>query len=204
MLETKPTRKSRVPDATVIDAIEKLTAAGFAGDWEDALESHLTLFRAQAVYRDAVAARMETLGLSVSRFNMLWRLFLEDGHRLTVTTLGSRLEVSAPNVMRMVRALEENGWVETKKSETDRRVTFVDLTSEGEQRFTELVPKALAIYEELWSGLTKKETAQLAQILSKLRQSLLSRYIGGDRLRPYRLEKKTRTSRAPQDGSKTG
>ena len=195
MLDAMPTRKSKVPDATIIDAIEKLTAAGFTGDWEDALESHLTLFRAQAVYRDAIAGRMEALGLSVSRFNMLWRLFLEDGHRLTVTTLGSRLEVSAPNVMRMVRALEEDGWVETKKSETDRRVTFVDLTDEGLQRFNELVPKALDIYEELWSGLTKKERAQLAQILSRLRQSLLTRYIGGERLRPYREEHRRRMPR---------
>lgn len=151
-----------------------------------ASEANMMLFRTYAAYFTALSSRYEDLGISHARFNMLrWLLYAED-NRLTMTELGARLEASIPNVVRMVQALEADGWVRRVPSESDRRVMFVELTPDGERRIRALLPPAAKLWEELQSGLTSEEQALLSHLLAKLRVSLLSRYIGRD-LVSYRI-----------------
>jgi hypothetical protein len=66
---------------------------------------------------------------------------------------------------------------------------FVQLTADGHERFRDLLPRALALWEEVQAGLSKEEQSLLSHLLAKLRVSLFSRYIGRD-LVAYRLAAK--------------
>jgi DNA-binding MarR family transcriptional regulator len=181
----------KLSDAVVLRSIESLRE-----DVPDldptAVEAHMMLFRTYAAYFTAVSSRYEELGLSHSRFNMLRWLHHAEGHRMTMTELGACLEASVPNVIRMVQALENDGWVRRVPSETDRRVMYVELKEDGHSRFRALLPDAVHIWEEMQAGLNHEEQAMLSHILSRLRMALLSRYIGRD-LVAYRIERRKKS-----------
>jgi DNA-binding MarR family transcriptional regulator len=189
----------KLSDSVVLGSIESLRKD--VPDLDDtAVEAHMTLFRAYAVYFDALSSRYEDLGLSHARFNMIRWLYHAAGNRLSMTELGAHLEASVPNVIRMVEGLQSDGWVTRVESETDRRVTYVQLTGDGLSRFRAMLPRALEIWEEVQSGLSSEEQAMLSHLLTKLRMSLLSRYMGTGDLVSFRLEKRksrreTRTRR---------
>jgi DNA-binding MarR family transcriptional regulator len=179
----------KLSDSVVLKSIEKLRTDVPELD-ETAAESHMTLFRAYGVYFDAVSSRYEDLGLSHARFNMIRWLYHAEGNRLSMTELGAHLEASVPNVIRMVEGLQNDAWVTRVESETDRRVTYVQLTPEGLARFRAILPRAMEIWQEVQSGLSSEEQAMLSHLLTKLRMTLLSRYMGTGDLLSFRLEKR--------------
>ena len=185
----------RLSDAVVLRTLERLRSEVPDLD-PTAIEAHMTLFRAYGVFQAAVSTRYEELGLSHSRFNMIRWLYHAEDSRLTMTELGARLEASVPNVIRMVQALENDGWVKRVEGTEDRRVRFVELTEEGRARFSLILPKALQIWEEVWSGMSHEEMEMLSHLLAKLRVSLLSRYLGSDDLLSYRIEARRRRKKA--------
>jgi MarR family 2-MHQ and catechol resistance regulon transcriptional repressor len=180
----------QISDAAVLNSIEALREDVPNLD-ETAVEAHMMLFRAYAAYFTTVSTMYEELGLSHARFNMLRWLYHAREHRLTMTELGASLEASVPNVIRMVQGLETDDWVRRVPSEQDRRVMYVELTTNGLERFKRLLPQAIDIWQKLQQGLSSDEQALLSHLLSKLRMSLLSRYIGRDLL-AYRIERRKR------------
>lgn len=180
----------KLGDTAVLDSIEALRqdVPGFDAT---AVEAHMMLFRAYAAYFTTVSSMYEELGLSHARFNMLRWLYQAEGQRLTMTELGAALEASVPNVIRMVQSLEAQDWVTRVPSEQDRRVMYVELTKDGQDRFRQLLPQALDVWQKLQQGLSSEEQALLSHLLAKLRMSLLSRYIGSDLL-AYRIEHRKR------------
>ena len=144
MQEFLITEGSKLSDVVVLKTIEHMRRDVPHLD-EAAVESHMSLFRAYNVYFDAMSKRYEDLGVSFARFNILRWLYQEDNHRLSMTDLGARIEASVPNILRLVHALEETKWVCRTQSESDRRVTYVELTENGFERFRALLPGAIAI-----------------------------------------------------------
>lgn len=183
-------------DAAVTDLIAKLLSE--LGEIPvAAVEAHNTLVRANAVYAAALSSRYESLDISVSRFNLLRHLYHAEEHRLTMSELGAYMNVSVPNVMRMVQALDGEGWLRCEKSVQDRRVTFVELTEDGYHRFAAFLPRVLEIWQELWADFSDDDIAVLSGLLSRLRANLLRRYIGQPGLIPYRLEQQRRAEQNP-------
>ena len=79
----------------------------------------------------------QALGLTAARFDLLYALTDEGHPRETVThqsELRRMLGVSRPAVSRMLRSLEELGFVRRKRSEADRRQFEVHLTILGRLR----------------------------------------------------------------------
>lgn len=166
---------------------------------ELATEAHLIFSRAHAVYLAVLSARYEELGLSVPRMNLLWWLHNAEEAPLTISELSAHLEASLPSVMRLVRVLEEDGWLNSWVSETDRRVTLVKLTEDGKSRFAGVLQRATGIWSDLWSGLDQEEKAILGQLLAKVRFSLLTRFIGHESLLPYKMQaQQTRRGYSPR------
>jgi DNA-binding MarR family transcriptional regulator len=172
-------KEGRISDSGALASISELSELIPDVD-PSALESHMMLFRTHAAYFTVLSSMYEEMGITHSRFNMLRWLLQADGHRLTMSELGARLEASVPNVTRMVVALEAEGWVRKYPSEADRRAVFAELTPEGMHLITALIPKANSVWKELQSGLTSDEQEILSHLLAKLRMSLFSRYLGKD------------------------
>ncbi len=188
----------RMTDRTVALAIEQYREEVPDAD-EAAIEAHMTLWRAHNVYAATLTQAYEELGLSIPRFNMLRWLYHSPGNRRSITELGAYLDASAPNVTRMVKALEETKWVRRVSSPGDRRVVLVELTDKGKEDFAALVPKAVDIWGDVWSGLSLSEKETLSHVLAKLRLSLLSRYIGPDGFFPHMLRRQRRGRRASDE-----
>jgi DNA-binding MarR family transcriptional regulator len=184
----------RIRDSVVVRTIERLKEDDPHLE-ETAIEANMMLFRTYAAYFTTISSLYEKMGLSHARFNMLRLLYQAPENRLTMTALGAALEASIPNVIRMVQGLEGDGWVTRVQSKSDRRVTFVELTDEGNRRFRSILPGAVRIWEELQQGLTTQEQAMLSHLLTKLRLTLLTRYIGDDLL-SYRIEERKRKRRS--------
>jgi MarR family 2-MHQ and catechol resistance regulon transcriptional repressor len=181
----------KLSDASILKTLERLQEDVPDLD-QAAVESHMMFFRAFNAFHASLADRYEELGISISRFRMLLWLYNSAPEKRTMSELGAAMEASVPNVVRMVQALETLGWVERIENPADRRVTFVRLSSDGLSRFRDLLPRALRIWEDVWSGLTYEEMDILNHILAKLRFSLLSRHVGWESLPQGATERRRR------------
>ena len=101
-------------------------------------------FGAKRVFQSAVAVTRPLLqsvapGMTAARFDMMFAI--AGGHyqassfhksvRLLQSQLRKMLGVSAPVVSRMLRSLEELGWVRREPPRGDRRQRLLELTDEG-------------------------------------------------------------------------
>jgi DNA-binding MarR family transcriptional regulator len=173
------------PDSVVATVIDRVRE-DFPSVSELAVESHLTFLRATAVYSETLDLLYDQLGLSRSRFNLLWILYRTEGRRLSIGGLADNIGITAPSVMKMVQTLEAENWVTTVKGTTDRRVTFVDLTPTGRARFADFLRQGIRLWEDIWSEVADNDQVQLVKTLATLRRSLLRRYLGGDGLAAFR------------------
>ncbi|MCC5950039.1 MAG: MarR family transcriptional regulator [Nitriliruptoraceae bacterium] len=72
-------------------------------------------------------------GLDPLEHQLLLQLFGFKGGPMRINELADRLDVPAAVASRLVKGLEERGYVQRKKSSSDRRVTDVFLLPDGEQ-----------------------------------------------------------------------
>lgn len=172
-------------DATVEATLRQIKDE-FPWATESGVASHMTLLRAEAVYAATIGELYQGFGLSAPRFNLLWLLYRTENSRLTISDLAAYLGVTIPSILRMVQTLDNEGWLRTVRANSDRRVTFVDLTEVGRERFKKVLPQAVTVWEQLWSALDEDEKHHLNHILAKLRRSLLYRFIGEEGLAAFR------------------
>lgn len=79
------------------------------------------------------------------------------------------LSTSAPNVGQAIKHLEEEGgYVESKRSRTDRRAFDIYLTDEGRAVRNKIVTDREKALEATFSGFSDAELAKLAELLQKL------------------------------------
>ena len=82
--------------------------------------------------------------------------------------LAEELEVSPAAVSDFVSRLEEDGYVERKVDENDKRATRITLTELGAARAGELADERNERFERAFKALTSKERSQLLTLLEKL------------------------------------
>jgi DNA-binding MarR family transcriptional regulator len=114
--------------------------------------------------RPRVPRVADELGMSPKQMVLLWRL--PPGKTLTMGEIGQRLHCDASFVTGLVDRLEEDGLIERRHDERDRRVTPIALTPAGEkarERALEL------LYEPPpeFAALDPTELEQLAVLLQK-------------------------------------
>jgi DNA-binding MarR family transcriptional regulator len=71
------------------------------------------------------------LGVTAARFDMLYAIDAWGAQRLTQSRLRTELGVSAPTVSRMIRSLEQLGYVSRTRCSYDRRHVITRLTALG-------------------------------------------------------------------------
>ena len=95
-----------------------------------AFRSELRRFLART---EAVTAEEE---LTPQRYDLLLQLKAADNGNSTVTELSRRLHLRQTAVTELVKRAEEAGLVRRRRSTTDRRVSYLELTEEGDRRVT--------------------------------------------------------------------
>lgn len=111
-------------------------------------------------------------GMSRGKFSLMmiaWEIHSENpDHKIRVSDLVMRMEIPAPGVSRIMRSLEEDGFLERMPDPEDRRTTLVTFTEKGEKKIHE----CQAVRDEV----VHKVTASMGEDKIRLLCSLLEEY----------------------------
>lgn len=96
-------------------------------------------------------------------------MYLKKNGPVTQRVLLEEMGVRASSLSELLGKLENKGWVVKAKSDTDKRNYNVSVTEEGTAALEEMQALHQASIIELFSDFPAEDQAQLAQLLSKLR-----------------------------------
>src|SRR3954453_16444103 len=134
---------------------------------ERAIPIGLQLARTARSVSQEFERAMAAAGGAASAWQVL--LLVRSGQSATQSHLAQAMGVTAATMTHHLNALEAQGLVRRWREEANRRVQRVELTDEGAALFERLRDVAIQHDARLRSKLTDEETAQLAELLDKLR-----------------------------------
>ncbi len=120
-------------------------------------------------------ARMaEAHNLTPAGFNILKVLSHAEGKRLPMHRLSNLLLVSRQNITGLVDGLEKRRLVHRNSCNVDRRVKYVQITPTGEALIERALPGHYKELHSIFSALEGPELTQLGELLTRLRERVLS------------------------------
>lgn len=156
------------------DPIQEARAQWIRHGWEDAADGMAvvtSLTRVQQLFRERIDATLRPYGLTFARFEVMRLISFTRSGAMTMSRLGSLLQVHATTVTSAVERLVQQGYVERSRSQTDRRVIHASLTPEG-SRVIEQATAALNAEVFAKPGLSDDATVRLYEALTELRSAL--------------------------------
>jgi len=125
------------------------------------------LYRAASVVsRRAEREILADLNLSWSAFVSLWVLWVWG--EMDATRLANEVGLTPGTVTGVRKGLEKQGFIETRRGETDGRVVLVRLTPAGDKAFSDLYPRFNAWSSELFGQISADQTTDLADLLQRV------------------------------------
>lgn len=110
-------------------------------------------------------------GLHSGQIFILIALWNEDGQ--IQVDLSKSLNLSPPTINKMVKSLQSNGYVSTRRSKTDGRKVRVFLTDKGSAVRKNVEEQWEKLENDFFSPLTETERLILRQIFDKLKEAHL-------------------------------
>ena len=111
---------------------------------------------------------LKPFGLSSQQFNIL-RILKGAGDWIVMSEVKDGLLEKAPNATRLVDKLLKKELIERRRSETDRRVVYVQITEAGLKLLDEISQKENPIQNALKHHITAKEAKMVSDILDRFR-----------------------------------
>ena len=148
--------------------------------------------------RTAFDRRVRALGITRAQWLVLTRLHRHPG--ASQSELAEMMEVERASAGRMIDRLEANGWVQRRAERRDRRIKRVHLTREAERVHRRIWRVAEATVEDALADLSTQESAQLMQLLSRVKQTLVAVVAGSARGNGATAAR--RTSRAQRENGR--
>ncbi|WP_037311292.1 MarR family winged helix-turn-helix transcriptional regulator [Ruegeria halocynthiae] len=123
--------------------------------------------------RAAEESSLEFQKVYKDRYGMLrteWRVLFHLGNYggMTAKEIGDRAKIHKTKISRAVRKLEHRRYLSRTRSETDRRVELLQLTTPGQSVYHELRGIAEQYDAKLAGKFSKDETALLRKMLRRL------------------------------------
>ncbi|MEM9517715.1 MAG: MarR family transcriptional regulator [Actinomycetota bacterium] len=111
-------------------------------------------------------------GLTTDDYEVFVRLSEADHHRLRMSDLASSVTNSPSRISQRIDRLARDGFVERVRCDTDARVWWVQLTSEGRSKLETTAPGHVAAVREAFiDRLTEQEIEVLSAVLPRLARS---------------------------------
>lgn len=133
---------------------------------EKALKLLVVLSRAYKSVLSQVEKDVKGYGLTVMEFSVLELLFHKGS--VPLQKIGEKVLMTSGNITYTVDKLEGKGLVRRINCHKDRRVTYAELTPEGNALLTRIFPRHGEAVESIMAGLTPAEQEQAIQLLKKL------------------------------------
>ena len=111
---------------------------------------------------------LKPFGISSQQFNIL-RILRGANDWVAMNDVKDLMIEKAPNATRLSDKLLNKNLIERKRSNTDRRVVYVRISSRGVDLLEEIDEKESEVQVALMRRITEKEANQMSEILDKLR-----------------------------------
>jgi DNA-binding MarR family transcriptional regulator len=136
------------------------------------IDAWVNLLRAHAVTtRQFNAELLATHGLTINDFDVLAQLARAPEHALKRVELSERVLLTPSGITRLLKGLEQAGYVSNRPCAEDARVTYAVLTPDGEKKLAEARETHIAGVRALLSErFDEDELATLAELLERLPQ----------------------------------
>lgn len=112
--------------------------------------------------------------ITPARANALTVLF-NARRPVKASELASALGVSEVTVSRMLRRMEEDGWVERAPDPQDGRAMLVRPTASARAEFARLVRVSNHVLDDVFGALGDEELSQLSDVVARIQQRLSDR-----------------------------
>ena len=139
------------------------------------LPIHTLLNRTAHALQNYLRPHLEPQGLSPGQPKLLRSLYMRGA--CSQRRLADDNEIDPAAVSRMVDALVRAGLVVRQPSPGDRRSGLVALTPEGRARFLAWEERCMALEEQMLSGFSPQERAQLADYLARAYRNMGGRLL---------------------------
>lgn len=128
------------------------------------------------LYETVIFQHEGQIDLSAPRWGLMMRLLGEERHGnqagVTPTYLSQCQNVSRNTISSLLRGLEEQGLVQRTLDARDHRLFRIQLTDAGRDLVLSSAPQRVRYLNDLVSGLSPTERQELAELLSKLYDSV--------------------------------
>jgi homoprotocatechuate degradation regulator HpaR len=120
--------------------------------------------------REAVMSHFRPLLAAHDITEQQWRVVrtLGETGALDATELAARACLLAPSLTRIVRTLEDRGFVSRARDEADARRAIIRITAEGLDFIREVTPASRAVYAEMEAKLGRERIEALLDMLQDL------------------------------------
>jgi DNA-binding MarR family transcriptional regulator len=133
-----------------------------------AVETCLAFLKTTALVYAALDTHLARYQLSMGKFTVLMQLFRANGQCLTPSECAERAGVTRGTITGLLDGLERDGWVKREPHPEDRRCLVVQLTDQGQQNLTKMLPDHFCRTTGLMAHLSLTEQQTLIKLLSKL------------------------------------
>jgi MarR family transcriptional regulator, lower aerobic nicotinate degradation pathway regulator len=91
---------------------------------------------------------------------------LDEGGRASQADLGRRLGIDPGDMVRLISAMQAEGWVERTPDPADHRRKLVDVTAAGRRRLHKLDVVVAQVQDDLLAALTPAQRRHLVRLLT--------------------------------------
>ncbi|GGP55052.1 MarR family transcriptional regulator [Shewanella saliphila] len=131
------------------------------------------LGRLHRLWRTAADAELIPLGLTHPRWTALWKL-LRLGDNVSQKVLADALEIELPSLMRTLNQLEDQGYVQRRCCEKDKRARIVSLTPDGIEMLKQMESKIMLVRRNLLAGISQQQLNDFENIMSQISENALA------------------------------
>lgn len=136
----------------------------------NALKLFVVLSRAHKVIHECTNQFFQENGLNPTEFAVLELLYHKGKQPLQ--QIGNKILLASGSITYVVDKLEGRGYITRVSSDTDRRVTYAEITNEGTTFMNELFPRHEQQLKQLMDVLSEEEKDQVIELLKKLGLSI--------------------------------
>ena len=109
-------------------------------------------------------------GIVTSHGDIFYALFRRD--ELTMQETADLIGKDKSTVTALVDKLVKAGFIEKRQDETDRRVTFIRLTEEGQRLRPDFHEISVTLLARIYAGFTEQEKETLMSLLSRIQENI--------------------------------
>lgn len=138
-------------------------------DWTESSNAE-RVARLARLWRMVADVELAPLGLTHSRWSVLWKLF-RMGQETSQKALAEALEIELASLMRTLNQLEQQSLIERHCCEHDKRVRRVSLTPAGQDLLTFICQRIIDLRAELYQGISPEELKVFELVLNRISEN---------------------------------